>query len=361
MRNVYERWGPALEPELRMACGASTEAYCHEQQTNRIWDNFNNNGFDVADSFIDGLSGVSWASWVVPLCITTGGLAASGTPLFDATFTNEPNPSGPYFHIQYLSSFDSTAPIVFIERPPEILAVIELIPLPLPDPWQKYRWIEREGVQVSEEEIEGRGARARVNPVSGSLYLRAARKDPDRMKELSEREYLDRALEIVRAEGWFEEKAHGPIGSSFRIETVSREEKTEDRRTSQKNVVVRLRRTIQVGEFDVPVLGQGGLITVQLNNDGTLLNASKVWRPVKGVLREVPTKPYDDALAEALKMIDQPESYVLSDWTWGYRELAGNVEQVEMRPYYQFVFHPRDEEQAREFPPRMLEILAQVE
>ncbi|MCK4785153.1 MAG: hypothetical protein KAV87_15495, partial [Desulfobacteraceae bacterium] len=106
MRNVYERWGPALSENLRMACGASTAAYCHETQMNRIWDNYNNNGFDVADSFIDGLRG---SGWVVPLCITLGNSDVIQTPLYDATFTNQANNSGnTYYHIQYLENFEST-------------------------------------------------------------------------------------------------------------------------------------------------------------------------------------------------------------------------------------------------------------
>ena len=99
MRNVYERWGPALTPDLRMAGGASSSAYCHENQMNRIWNNYNNNGFDVADSFIDGLA----VSFVVPLCITLGGSDVTLTPLYDLTFTNQANTSGDsYYHIQYL-------------------------------------------------------------------------------------------------------------------------------------------------------------------------------------------------------------------------------------------------------------------
>lgn len=35
MRNVYERWGPALGSDLRMACGVSTDAWCHESNVNR--------------------------------------------------------------------------------------------------------------------------------------------------------------------------------------------------------------------------------------------------------------------------------------------------------------------------------------
>ena len=30
MRNVYERWGPVLGDDLRLACGVSTDAWCHE-------------------------------------------------------------------------------------------------------------------------------------------------------------------------------------------------------------------------------------------------------------------------------------------------------------------------------------------
>ena len=47
MRNVYERWGGALSPKLRMACGASTPAYCHESEANRIWNGYNNDGLGL--------------------------------------------------------------------------------------------------------------------------------------------------------------------------------------------------------------------------------------------------------------------------------------------------------------------------
>jgi hypothetical protein len=132
MRNVYERWGPVLEPDLRMACGASTAAYCHEDQTNAIWNNYNN-GFDVADSFILGLA---WGD-VVPLCITMGGPNAATTPLYDTTFTNQPNTSGTsHYHIQYLSNFASN-PASFELDPhqiPELLPIFETRPMPLPQP-----------------------------------------------------------------------------------------------------------------------------------------------------------------------------------------------------------------------------------
>jgi hypothetical protein len=67
-------------------------------------------------------------------------------------------------------------------------------------------------------------------------------------------------------------------------------------------------------------------MTVQLNNDGSLLNASDVWRTVVGEGDVLPVKSYEQALAEALKQIKEPKNYKLSYWNWGYKELSGNVE-----------------------------------
>lgn len=90
MRNVFDRWGPAIGSDLRMACGVSTLAYCHEGNVNSIWNKFNNEGRSVAESFILGLD----SSSVKPLCITRGGANINNTPLYDMTFTSRRNSSG---------------------------------------------------------------------------------------------------------------------------------------------------------------------------------------------------------------------------------------------------------------------------
>jgi hypothetical protein len=50
----------------------------------------------------------------------------------------------------------------------------------------------------------------------------------------------------------------------------------KDIQQSQKNVSVSFRRQIEVDGLLADVLGSGGDITLQMNNDGSLLNASKV-------------------------------------------------------------------------------------
>jgi hypothetical protein len=128
-RNVFERWGPVLRSDLRMACGASTLAYCHEWNVNKVWDNFNNLGMSVAESFIDGLSGAG----VVPLCMTMGGSDITRTPLYDTTFTNQPNTSGSsHYHVMYAGGTESRwiLPTVVV-RIPQLLPKYRVRP---PDP-----------------------------------------------------------------------------------------------------------------------------------------------------------------------------------------------------------------------------------
>jgi hypothetical protein len=129
----------------------------------------------------------------------------------------------------------------------------------------------------------------------------------------------------------------------------------------QKNVVITFTRQIMLDGKVVPVVGGGGVISVQLNNNGLLYNASKVWRTVKGVKRTTKSKPYEQAYREALAEIKGKEAYKLSDWTWGYEEEAGNVKQTESRAVYLFNFVPVDPKDFRKFPPRIVKVSAHLE
>ncbi|MEZ5331854.1 MAG: hypothetical protein R2991_07320 [Thermoanaerobaculia bacterium] len=356
MRNVYERWGPALGDDLRMACGVSTDAWCHEGNVNRIWDNYNNKGFDVADSFIQGLAGGTDA---VPLCITTGGFSAGSTPLYDSVFTNARNPSGAYLHIQYLDGFDSTAPDIFGPIP-EYLPELELVPLPLPDPWRAYGLQEVDGVLVSREQVEGRGPRFRVQPASGALYVRGERK-VEAGQPLAEAEYLDAARRVAAEQGWSEESSGTPQGSRMMLATAQRRTGKPEGEPAQKDVLVTIRRVLDLDGVRAPVLGPGGAITVQLNNDGTVLNAAKVWRTIAAHGAMLPVKPYEAALEEAIAELGEArQSYRLLAWQWGYEEEAGNVEQRTMRMVYLFDFTPRSPEDVLDHPLRRVRVEGQV-
>lgn len=354
MRNVYERWGPALGDDLRMACGVSTDAWCHQGNVNNIWDDYNS-GMDVADSFIDGLhTGTS----AVPLCITTGGFFTASTPLYDATFTNQPNPSGSYLHIQYLTGFDSNAPEIMIKDPPLLIPIYELIPIPLPDPWAKMEFIKQNGMMVSREVIKDRGPVMQVNPLSNSMYVRGERKVEVSAKGMKDEDYIRQAMQHIREQGWGEKMAFQPSGSHMMIDTRPRKEgsKAEVKHTL-KNVTVKLRRYLDIDGRKVPVYGAGGIISVQMNNDGSLLNARKVWRKIGESKRQAKVKSYKSAEAEAIKRLgENAQGYRLADWGWGFKEQAGNVEQKELRMIYRFDFRPKVQKDVLQYPPQLIEI-----
>lgn len=363
MRNVYERWGPILHPNLRMACGSSTAAYCHETETNKIWDNYNNKGYDVVDSFIDGLHRCSWNT---PLCITTGGLFVSGTPLFDTTFTNAPNPSGEYFHIQYLSNFDTTAPPTLIIHVPELLPIYELTPLPLPDPYRKMEFKKEGDWMYSIEKVEERNSKVKINLDSGAVYAFGERRFDEKLKPLEESEYIRLAKRFINEQGWTEKEISEPIGARMIIDRAPKEGKSSDIKRFQKNVVVTFKRQITIegeeGEdITVNSVGEGGTISIQLNNDGSIPNAFKVWRKITGIKKTTKAKTQKQALEEAMAKIKEKEAYRLADWTWGYKEATGNVKQTELKAVYVFNFQPVDLERSRDFPPRIIEISAHLE
>ena len=353
MRNVYGRWGPALGDHLRMACGVSTLAWCHESNVNHIWDNYNNNGLDVADSFIDGLSSSTSA---IPLCITTGGRFASSTPLLDEDFTNQANPGGDFLHIQYVGGFDSNAPTIWIKEPPELLPEFEFVPIPLPDPWLQIKFIEKDGLMLSPETVAERGPIMRVNPVSGAMYVRGERKLGAKPQNTKEEDYIELALRYAREYGWLEELSAKPQGTRFMIDSIPLDGKSAEIDRVPKNVTVKVRRLLDIDGRQVPVYGAGGVIAVQMNNDGSLLNAHKVWRSIKTVKRRVKVKPYAVAEDEAQKLLGDAKGYVLADWSWGYKELAGNVEQTRLRMIYRFDYRPKTPDLLLQYPPQMIDV-----
>lgn len=361
MRNIYQRWGPVLNPDLRMACGSSTCAYCHESQTNAIWNRYNNGTVaHVADAFIDGLR----VSPVVPLCITMGGSNVTTTPLYDATFTNQPNTSGTtHYHIQYLSYFAST-PRLLGPLPieiPRMLPILKIDPLPLPEILDDVEFKREGDSMISSDEVAERGPRVRVNTLSGAVYVLGELKPDVEGPVLEEQEYIERASRFIEEQGWTEQRFSEPMGVRFMIVRVPVEGEKDDVQEFQKNVIVTFKRQIDVEGVPVHVLGEGGVMTVQMNNDGSVLNASKVWRNVVGTERQVPVKTYEQAHEEARRQLKNAQAYDLDRWLWGYKEAAGNVEQTELGIVFRFWFVPADPDAALEHPPQMIEIPGQGE
>lgn len=354
--NVYERWGVAINPNLRMACGASTCGYCHEGQMNSIWNNYSILGQDVADSFINGLA----VGNVVPLCISMGGWNINSNPLVtDTSFTNQPNMSGTsHYYIQYLSNFASSPTGSLYAKLPEILPKqVVMRPMPIPPLWLDYEYRIDKKWMYSLDQIDDRGPRVRINQLSGAMYVAGPSKPIGEGAPLSEQAYVDLARRHAAELGWREELVSEPMGSRMMIAGVSVEDPKEQQ-LAQKNVIVHLKRLVDVHGAHVPVLGEGGAIEIQMNNDGSLLNASKVWREVVDFGAWEPVKPYEQALDEALTETKNSWAYGVADWAWGYVEAAGNEAQEEMRLVYRFWLVPTERGQLRELAPMMVEIPA---
>ena len=354
--NVYERWGAAINPNLRMACGSSTCAYCHQGQVNSIWNNYNNLGQGVADSFINGLA----VGNVVPLCISMGGWNINSNPLVaDWSFTNQPNTSGTsHLYIQYLSNFASNQPSIVLPKIPELLPKrVLVIPRPIPRPWLDYDYQVEKERMVLPDEVDERGPRVRINRLSGAMYIAGPVEPIGEAAPLSDETYVDLAWRHVSELGWSEELVSEPVGSRMMIAGVS-VENPEKQQLAQKNVTVQLKRLVDVEGNLVPILGEGGVIEIQMNNSGSLLNASKVWREVVGFESWEPVKTYEQALGEALEETKHPWAYGVASWAWGYVEAAGNEAQEEMQLVYRFWFAPNEQGEVRDLPPLMVEVPA---
>lgn len=361
MRNVFERWGPAVGNDLRMACGVSTLAYCHEGNVNAIWNKFNNEGASVAESFILGLG----SSSVKPLCITRGGADITRTPLYDSAFTNRRNTSGTsHLHILYSGGTQT--------EPAPIAWVAEMIPLKLQrvrvapeiEPGEFRRLIGREDGQerLKLGALAGGSAIIKRHMESGAVSLKSELAQPAPPSTLAARPVpVQRAaaLSFMGKLGWLGDDV-GPVEVST-LMTASMPSEGRDRSVRQvaSNVVVTAARRVRNGHHLIDVIGVGGRTVVTLSPSGQVLSAARTWRKAETLSEEISIKPFRKAQAEASGRVKDAEAYKLADWRFGYKEAAPNEAQAELVPVYQFDYVPRDRAQLITFPPQRVEVLAE--
>jgi hypothetical protein len=357
--NVFDRWGPALDPSVRMACGASTNAHC-EGIGGSIWYNLGVTNTDVADAFIISI----WNRKDVGLCITLGGEDMAATPLVtDLTFDKQPNKSGnSRYHIEYAQDFISetysSGSAVYPAPPmPAVLPVFAL-----------------DDVSTASE---GGTRTMNVEPAASGY------------QEYSEKEYISVAETYLAEKGLSEEFMARPEGAFLRL--ASTPVKAEDRdkenpmRIGLKTVIVTYRQQLNVlAEMEkdrpippdidkamwdqllqelrqrevsgVPVLG--GAITVQLNNDSKVRSATKTWYRTGPITRMVEPEPYEAALDEARKALGpSAEGLEVGRPTWGYRPNR-ETGVSELTPYYEFWFVPKDGATSLDYPPQVIYVSA---
>ena len=175
---------------------------------------------------------------------------------------------------------------------------------------------------------------------------------------LSEDEYVERAKRYLEEQGWTEPDMQEPEGSAMKLQAQAVQRDVAEIPEQQKSVSLEFKRAIVSRENNesIPVLGEGGKIDLQMNNDGTVFAAAKVWRELGDVVKMAEVKPYEQALDEAIRQMGGSQNYRLKDWKFGYIEASGNVAQEQLTAVYQFSFEPMEEKLALESPPRMVQV-----
>lgn len=349
MRNVFQRWGSALTPDLRMACGMSTSAYCHESNINKVWDNYNNHGMSVADSFINGFG--DWG--VVPLCITIGGSDITTTPLYDATFTNSPNSSGTsHYHIRYTSGSASTSKPLGIHQLPKRLPKFRLVAADVP-PYLHYM-AQRSSSPMAA--FVGGKVTVRIDPKNGAVQIRALQARPTSGVAIPEREQLARAMKLISELGWRDSDLGEPVVTRMMNASMPIGGGSNDITQSQDGILITYKRQIEVDGKRIDILSEGGVTRVRMASDGAILSASRNWRKVQSNQTVARIKGFEEARKEALAKTGRPEAYKLDQWKFGYKEQATSDE---LQLVFRFAFMPRNGADRMNTPPQLVEVSAE--
>jgi hypothetical protein len=232
--------------------------------------------------------------------------------------------------------------------------------MPLPAAYKKHAFEQQQGMLVSGEMEGATGFSVRVRPASGALYMIGKIDFDPGVLILKENQYLDRATRFLQEWGLAEATAK-PEGVRMMLESVPVVNRTYQVTRRQKSVFITFRRQIELEGRRIAVLGDGGLIRLQMNNDGSIARASKIWREIKGVRKIARVRAYDNAYTEAQQQLAAPALYKLDGWVWGYREFEDTAEQKELKIVYRFYFIPKGGDPALPAFPVQVEIAAQLD
>ncbi|MBZ5665271.1 MAG: hypothetical protein LAO30_11770 [Acidobacteriia bacterium] len=355
MRNVFQRWGPALTPDLRMACGGSTEMYCWTQQVDRAWSDYGNGS--VVHMFLDGF-GEAGARGVVPLCMTLGGNDITKTPLYDNDFTNAPNTSGnTHYYLMYPSGTQQRTVSLSPAQIPQQLQRFRLTPAPPPLKFSKA--LEKGGPaqQITSKLLAGGEAKLERIPQTGALHLDSGQIAEPSLKVLPEKEYIERAATFLSEQGLAEQQTAEPLVTRYMTASMPVNGQSSEMQQAQAGVTVVYKRVIQANGVPLEVLGAPGSIRVELNNDGAVLKVSKLWRTLEPVGSPVAVKNFEQARSEAMRELGAPDGYTLDSWKLGYKQESVKEGQDELAPVYQFAFIAVKAHDT-EHPPQLIEVSA---
>ncbi|MEJ2697989.1 MAG: hypothetical protein P8013_15255, partial [Candidatus Sulfobium sp.] len=165
------------------------------------------------------------------------------------------------------------------------------------------------------------------------------------------------AASFLGEQGWQEQQTAEPVITRYMTASMPVKGKPSEISRAQAGVTVQYKRIIPVNGVPVEVLGTAGTIRVQMNNEGAVLRASKLWQRLEPIGSPVAVKDFEHARAEAIKQLKAADSYRLDLWKLGYRQIFGKTRQGELTPVYQFAFVPVKQHDM-EHPPRLIEVSA---
>jgi hypothetical protein len=295
--------------------------------------------------------------------MTLGGNDITKTPLYDNDFTNAPNTSGnTHYYLMYALSSTNTGT--------EQGNVSQLLPAQIPQQFQRYKLItapppskfmalEKPGpaMQITSTLLAGGNAKVERVPQTGALRLDSGQLAAPSVKVLMEKEYTQRAESFLNEQGLAEQQTAEPVVTRYMTASMPVNGQSSELQQAQAGVSVVYKRVIPVNGVPFEVLGTAGTIRVQLNNDGAVLKASKLWHTLEPVGSPVAAKTFDQARDEAMKKLGTPDSYKLNLWKLGYKQESVEEGQDELAPVYQFAFVPVKAHDI-EHPPQLIEVSA---
>lgn len=362
--NVFARVSPILGDNLRMACGISTSGTCsgsndHDGTVNKLWEAYNVDNLSVADSWGQGTSGFTVGPSATrdiittPVCIARGNNDSGNfkSPITeDLRFTNKANPYDGAIHIvswETMKGVTDDHYQVATQSVPVALPAFNIASQPV-DPVDSRANFAYDGTMLVSHEINNDGLpKVRIDPETGQINLTSNRQNLTSGmsgEAWSDKQYFDAAKLMIGNLGWSETD----IGQVDTVKSILQVFPDEQDETEEqvikllKDITFTFKREIAIGQSMVDVHGADNRIVVQLNPNGTMKHALKNWKRIGEEIENVPIKNYSLAYVEALNKLDDPSSYTLSSWRWGYQSALTGENQEMLLMHYYFMFVPTE-------------------
>jgi hypothetical protein len=362
---------------MRMACGISTGGRCSGNSIVKyLKENYFEQMLSVADSWghahaqedyvqarlYDSEGTFKRKIHQTPLCIARGNSVRSDlrSPITeDLSFTEKPNPYSGALHVVSWEWDDTTrAPIEMEQTTLPAFLVKAWTPTWVAGEHENARASGLVKVALTKSEYYSRGdlllsksvttdgrPRVKVHEREGTVVISGERKPVQadgNSKILSAQEYASAAMGFVEQQEWSEDDMDemGAVRAILQVRPDVGEQGVAEIIKTQKDITFYIGRRIPLTTGSAKVFGTDNQIVVQMNNDATIVSASKRWREITGRIENVPVKSLKEAYAEAVKRLNRPGLYDLSTWDWGYKSITDEQGRDLMVVYYSLAFHP---------------------